>query len=206
MLTREQWALTSMVKSSLPTMGPKPILIWDIMKGLLWPELPKTITGPPAGFMSNIRRKDMEIIWARPFSNPSCDWSDQERLIVADHHDIVIVEIGGTVEVLLRASLLEAIRQMRLLKVRKYPFIHLPRLYVETSGELKPTQHSVKNQSHSIHLILLLYKPWLPLTSKAVSVLLLMFHRRGYWQQMLPPSWDTAWLTWKIPPIILRGQ
>ena len=67
---------------------------------------------------------------------------------VANHHDIVIVEIGGTVGDIESQPFLEAIRQMRLsLGPENTLFIHLTLVpYIETSGELKtkPTQHSVK--------------------------------------------------------------
>ncbi|TAK77399.1 MAG: CTP synthase [Gammaproteobacteria bacterium] len=66
----------------------------------------------------------------------------------ADHVDIALVEIGGTVGDIESLPFLEAIRQMRMELGRQHAlFIHLTLLpFIPTSGELKtkPTQHSVK--------------------------------------------------------------
>ncbi|MDE3110537.1 MAG: CTP synthase [Acidobacteriota bacterium] len=67
---------------------------------------------------------------------------------VADHVDVVIVEIGGTVGDIESLPFLEAIRQMRLeLGPENVVFAHLTLVpFIPTAGELKtkPTQHSVK--------------------------------------------------------------
>jgi CTP synthase len=67
---------------------------------------------------------------------------------VAEHVDITIVEIGGTVGDIESLPFLEAIRQMRSDVGRDNSlFIHLTLVpYIPTAGELKtkPTQHSVK--------------------------------------------------------------
>ena len=67
---------------------------------------------------------------------------------VAEHVDITIVEIGGTVGDIESQPFLEAIRQMRQEVGRENSlFIHLTLVpFIPTAGELKtkPTQHSVK--------------------------------------------------------------
>src|SRR5262249_691662 len=67
---------------------------------------------------------------------------------VAEHVDVTIVEIGGTVGDIESLPFLEAIRQMRQEVGRENSlFIHLTLVpYISTAGELKtkPTQHSVK--------------------------------------------------------------
>jgi CTP synthase len=67
---------------------------------------------------------------------------------VAEHVDITIVEIGGTVGDIESLPFLEAIRQMRQEVGREHSlFIHLTLVpFIPTAGELKtkPTQHSVK--------------------------------------------------------------
>ena len=67
---------------------------------------------------------------------------------VAEHVDVTIVEIGGTVGDIESLPFLEAIRQMRQEVGRENSiFIHLTLVpYIPTAGELKtkPTQHSVK--------------------------------------------------------------
>jgi CTP synthase len=67
---------------------------------------------------------------------------------VAEHVDVTIVEIGGTVGDIESQPFLEAIRQMRQEVGRKNSlFIHLTLVpFISTAGELKtkPTQHSVK--------------------------------------------------------------
>ena len=67
---------------------------------------------------------------------------------VAEHVDITIVEIGGTVGDIESQPFLEAIRQMRQEVGRENSlFIHLTLVpFISTAGELKtkPTQHSVK--------------------------------------------------------------
>src|SRR5438093_2224482 len=67
---------------------------------------------------------------------------------VAEHVDVTIVEIGGTVGDIESQPFLEAIRQMRQEVGRENSlFIHLTLVpYITTAGELKtkPTQHSVK--------------------------------------------------------------
>jgi len=66
----------------------------------------------------------------------------------ANNHDIVIVEIGGTIGDIESLPFLEAIRQFRYEVGRNNVlYVHLTLIpYVKTSGELKtkPTQHSVK--------------------------------------------------------------
>jgi CTP synthase len=66
----------------------------------------------------------------------------------ADHYDVAMVEIGGTVGDIESLPFLEAIRQMRMeLGASRTLFIHLTLVpYIATSGETKtkPTQHSVK--------------------------------------------------------------
>jgi CTP synthase len=68
---------------------------------------------------------------------------------VAEHVDITIVEIGGTVGDIESLPFLEAIRQMRQEVGRENSlFIHLTLVpFISTAGELKtkPTQHSVKD-------------------------------------------------------------
>ena len=67
---------------------------------------------------------------------------------VAEHVDVTIVEIGGTVGDIESLPFLEAIRQMRQQVGRENSlFIHLTLVpFIPTAGELKtkPTQHSVK--------------------------------------------------------------
>src|SRR5207249_3960788 len=67
---------------------------------------------------------------------------------VAEHVDVTIVEIGGTVGDIESQPFLEAIRQMRQEVGRENSlFIHLTLVpFISTAGELKtkPTQHSVK--------------------------------------------------------------
>src|SRR5262245_10059485 len=67
---------------------------------------------------------------------------------VAEHVDVTIVEIGGTVGDIESLPFLEAIRQMRQEVGRENSlFIHLTLVpFISTAGELKtkPTQHSVK--------------------------------------------------------------
>ena len=67
---------------------------------------------------------------------------------VSDGHDVVIVEVGGTVGDIEGLPFLEAIRQLSLELGRgNYMFIHVTYVpYIKTAGELKtkPTQHSVK--------------------------------------------------------------
>jgi CTP synthase len=67
---------------------------------------------------------------------------------VAEHADVTIVEIGGTVGDIESQPFLEAIRQMRQEVGRENSlFIHLTLVpFISTAGELKtkPTQHSVK--------------------------------------------------------------
>lgn len=73
-----------------------------------------------------------------------------KRLIIegGGDHDVILVEIGGTVGDIESLPFLEAIRQMRGELGRKQTlFIHLTLLpYIPTAGEIKtkPTQHSVK--------------------------------------------------------------
>ncbi|MBP7146134.1 MAG: CTP synthase [Acidobacteria bacterium] len=66
----------------------------------------------------------------------------------ADSHDIVIVEIGGTVGDIESLPFLEAIRQFRLeVGPHRAIFVHLTLVpWIKGSGELKtkPTQHSVR--------------------------------------------------------------
>jgi CTP synthase len=66
----------------------------------------------------------------------------------ADHYDVAMVEIGGTVGDIESLPFLEAIRQMRIeFGAQRTLFIHLTLVpYIATSGETKtkPTQHSVK--------------------------------------------------------------
>lgn len=66
----------------------------------------------------------------------------------ADHSDITMVEIGGTVGDIESLPFLEAIRQMRMeLGANQTLFMHLTLIpYIATAGETKtkPTQHSVK--------------------------------------------------------------
>ena len=68
---------------------------------------------------------------------------------VADHHDVVLVEIGGTVGDIEGLPFLEAIRQFRQDVGRENTlYIHLTLVpYIGTAGELKtkPTQHSVRD-------------------------------------------------------------
>src|SRR5215475_492606 len=68
---------------------------------------------------------------------------------VAEHVDVTIVEIGGTVGDIESLPFLESIRQMRQEVGRENSlFIHLTLVpYIPTAGELKtkPTQHSVKD-------------------------------------------------------------
>jgi len=68
---------------------------------------------------------------------------------VADHHDVVIVEIGGTVGDIEGLPFLEAIRQFRQDVGRENAiYMHLTLVpYIGTAGELKtkPTQHSVRD-------------------------------------------------------------
>jgi len=68
---------------------------------------------------------------------------------VADHHDVVIVEIGGTVGDIESLPFLEAIRQFRQEVGRENAlFVHLTLVpFIGTAGELKtkPTQHSVRD-------------------------------------------------------------
>ncbi len=67
---------------------------------------------------------------------------------VSDEHDVVIVEVGGTVGDIEGLPFLEAVRQLSLELGRKNSmFIHVTYVpYIKTAGELKtkPTQHSVK--------------------------------------------------------------
>ena len=67
---------------------------------------------------------------------------------VSGGHDVVIVEVGGTVGDIEGLPFLEAIRQLSLELGRKNSmFIHVTYVpYIKTAGELKtkPTQHSVK--------------------------------------------------------------
>lgn len=67
---------------------------------------------------------------------------------VSNDHDVVIVEIGGTIGDIESLPFLEAIRQMRYDVGRENVlYVHLTLVpYIKTSGELKtkPTQHSVK--------------------------------------------------------------
>ena len=68
--------------------------------------------------------------------------------LLADGHDVVITEIGGTVGDIESLPFLEAIRQMRQDEGRQNAiFIHLTLIpYIAAVGELKtkPTQHSVR--------------------------------------------------------------
>jgi CTP synthase len=67
---------------------------------------------------------------------------------VADHVDVALIEIGGTVGDIESLPFLEAIRQLRIeLGATNTFFIHLTLVpYIATAGEIKtkPTQHSVK--------------------------------------------------------------
>jgi CTP synthase len=67
---------------------------------------------------------------------------------VAEGHDVIIVEIGGTVGDIESQPFLEAIRQLRLeVGAANTVFIHLTLVpYIASAGETKtkPTQHSVK--------------------------------------------------------------
>ena len=67
---------------------------------------------------------------------------------VGTQHDVVLVEVGGTVGDIESLPFLESIRQLRIKHgYSNVMFIHLTLLpYVKTAGELKtkPTQHSVK--------------------------------------------------------------
>jgi len=67
---------------------------------------------------------------------------------VSNDHDVVIVEIGGTIGDIESQPFIEAIRQFRYDVGRENVlYIHLTLVpYIQTSGELKtkPTQHSVK--------------------------------------------------------------
>jgi CTP synthase len=69
-------------------------------------------------------------------------------LAVQDDHDVVIVEIGGTVGDIESLPFLEAIRQLgQELGPENALFVHLTLVpYIRTAGEVKtkPTQHSVK--------------------------------------------------------------
>ncbi len=73
-----------------------------------------------------------------------------QRMIeaVGTQHDVVLVEVGGTVGDIESLPFLESIRQLRIKHgYSNVMFIHLTLLpYVKTAGELKtkPTQHSVK--------------------------------------------------------------
>ncbi|MGK2946787.1 MAG: glutamine hydrolyzing CTP synthase [Candidatus Malihini olakiniferum] len=73
----------------------------------------------------------------------------KERIIaVGESHDLVLVEIGGTVGDIESLPFLEAIRQMAVEVGREHTlFIHLTLVpYLSAAGEVKtkPTQHSVK--------------------------------------------------------------
>ena len=87
---------------------------------------------------------------------------------LADHEDIVIVEIGGTIGDIESLPFLEAIRQMRYTLGRgNYLYIHLTLVpYIRAAGELKtkPTQHSVKElQSIGIQPNILLCRSEIPI-------------------------------------------
>ena len=64
-------------------------------------------------------------------------------------HDVVIVEVGGTVGDIESLPFLEALRQLAVQVGREHTiFMHLTLVpYIPTAGEVKtkPTQHSVKN-------------------------------------------------------------
>ncbi len=91
---------------------------------------------------------------------------------VSNDHDVVIVEIGGTIGDIESLPFLEAIRQMRYDVGRENVlFIHLTLVpYIKTSGELKtkPTQHSVKElRAIGIQADLLLCRTDRPITPEA---------------------------------------
>lgn len=91
---------------------------------------------------------------------------------VSNNHDVVIVEIGGTIGDIESLPFLEAIRQMRYDVGRENVlYIHLTLVpYIKTSGELKtkPTQHSVKElRAIGIQADLLLCRTDRPITPEA---------------------------------------
>ncbi|HSX20214.1 MAG TPA: CTP synthase [Gammaproteobacteria bacterium] len=92
----------------------------------------------------------------------------QRIMRCANGHDVVLVEIGGTVGDIESLPFLEAIRQMRFeLGAENTLFIHLTLLpYVPTAGEVKtkPTQHSVKElRSIGIQPDILLCRSQMPI-------------------------------------------
>tara|TARA_A200000113_G_scaffold217437_1_gene223838 strand:+ start:1504 stop:3120 length:1617 start_codon:yes stop_codon:yes gene_type:complete len=76
------------------------------------------------------------------------DYIQEAIEAVGTQHDIVLVEVGGTVGDIESLPFLESIRQLRIKHgYTNVMFIHLTLLpFVKTAGELKtkPTQHSVK--------------------------------------------------------------
>lgn len=76
------------------------------------------------------------------------DYIQESIEAVGTQHDIVLVEVGGTVGDIESLPFLESIRQLRIKHgYTNVMFMHLTLLpYVKTAGELKtkPTQHSVK--------------------------------------------------------------
>lgn len=92
----------------------------------------------------------------------------------ANHVDVALIEIGGTVGDIESLPFLEAIRQMRVELGRQHTlFIHLTLLpYIPTAGELKtkPTQHSVKElRSIGIQPDILLCRSDRPISDSARS-------------------------------------
>lgn len=92
----------------------------------------------------------------------------------AEHADVALVEIGGTVGDIESLPFLEAIRQMRVEMGRHQAiFIHLTLVpYIKTAGEIKtkPTQHSVKElRSIGIQPDILLCRCDRPLSDSARS-------------------------------------
>ena len=76
------------------------------------------------------------------------DYIQESIEAVGTQHDIVLVEVGGTVGDIESLPFLESIRQLRIKHgYTNVMFMHLTLLpYIQTAGELKtkPTQHSVK--------------------------------------------------------------
>lgn len=92
----------------------------------------------------------------------------------ADHADVALIEIGGTVGDIESLPFLEAIRQMRIeLGSAQTLFIHLTLVpHIKTAGEIKtkPTQHSVKElRSIGIQPDVLICRSEEPLPTNAYS-------------------------------------
>ena len=138
-----------MGKFSSPKTAQKPIWIWVTTSASSAPKCRVATTSPLAASTPTCCVKNAAAtICATVQVIPHITNAIKERIIEGgEGHDVVLVEIGGTVGDIESLPFLEAIRQMAV-EVSRELYMHLTLVpYMAAAGEVKtkPTQHSVKN-------------------------------------------------------------